>query len=378
VQTGLRSPPQDAQGARARIDGFELRSRLGIGPRSEVWHARARGADVAVKIFSPSLVQQAHFLTVFEKETAPLIGIAHPNIVTARERGRSGSDYYLTCEWMPGGSLRDTMRRGPLPVARVLEIGIGICEALDHAHRRGMPHRNLVAENVFVDDGDHVKVSDFGLSLLHGTAMDAVAPGDARSDLHALGALLYELVSGSRPSSEYVPLSRTVPGVPARVDDLLGRALGSDAAQRFGRAGEMALALRLAGAGPREPTGAVPSSAAVSVKGRVVSVAVSAGATADTLRAPFAELDRHLAQPGSWRIAYDLGALSILDEDVAELMLRAHMRHQRKLDRIAFCSPRSLVRSGTLLLAGSVKRVPTRVFAAAPPMRAWIEQEGAR
>jgi hypothetical protein len=127
-----------------------------------------------------------------------------------------------------------------------------------------------------------VKVSDFGLSLLHGTAMDAVAPAETATET-------------TRPLTETA-----------------------------------------------------------------------------------AELDRHLAQPGSWRIAYDLGALSSLDEDVAELMLRAHMRHQRKLDRIAFCSPRSLVRSGTLLLAGSVKRVPTRVFAAAPPMRAWIEQEGAR
>jgi serine/threonine protein kinase len=173
-------PPARRPSDRAQLDSFELLSAIGRGPRAEVWHARTRsGRDVALKLFHPHLCKNASFVARFEKETAALAALSHPNALAALDRGRAGDRFYVVTERMTRGSLAD-LRGEPVSPDLAARIALEICEVLDYAHRRGLPHRNLVPENVFIDARDRVRVSDFGLSLL---STGAAADGDARADL---------------------------------------------------------------------------------------------------------------------------------------------------------------------------------------------------
>jgi serine/threonine protein kinase len=364
-------PPARRPSDRAQLDSFELLSAIGRGPRAEVWHARTRsGRDVALKLFHPHLCKNASFVARFEKETAALAALSHPNALAALDRGRAGDRFYVVTERMTRGSLAD-LRGEPVSPDLAARIALEICEVLDYAHRRGLPHRNLVPENVFIDARDRVRVSDFGLSLL---STGAAADGDARADLHALGALLQLMVYGTRSTDGHAARERHVS---PRLLDVLGRALAARAADRFGRASEMALALRLAAATPArdaEPR-AASEALAYSVDGNVVSVTLSPEATPDAVRDRLAQLERLLTSGGPWRVAYDLGSVRILDDGVRMLLERLHARVQRNVERVGFCSPRALVRATALMLGGSLRGVNTRSFAAAGPMYAWLGRE---
>jgi serine/threonine-protein kinase len=141
--------------------------RIGRGPRTESWRATAPGAneEVAFRVVRPEVADRPEFLTLFEKETSALTALSHPNILPTNLRGRSGGKYFFTQSLARDGSLRDAIRRG-VPPERALHISLAICDALEYAHRRGLPHRHLVAENVFLTRLQNVLVADFGLSLL--------------------------------------------------------------------------------------------------------------------------------------------------------------------------------------------------------------------
>jgi len=357
--------------ASSRVEGFDLITRIGRGPRAEVWQARTSGgAEVALKIFLPHLTTRPGFLTQFEKETSPLTAVNHPNILSALVRGRSGTSYYLAAPLMRSGSLKKRLSEGPVPLATALKIGVAVLEGLDYAHRRGLVHRNLVPENVFVE-GERVLVSDFGLSLLEGRSFN---DGDTRSDLFSLGAILYELVTGTTPDAGPVAPSRKVSDVPARFDELIARALAVDPRERFGRASEMALALRLVSPQTNGISERHRDAMLFSISGRLITVSMSPQATVSHVESTLAEIDKVVSNQGPWRIAYDFGRLNILDDNVRAALLRFHIRHQRNLERVAFCSPRALVRASALVLGGSVKRVPWKSFAASAPMRTWLEK----
>jgi serine/threonine protein kinase len=272
------------------------------------------------------------------------------------------------------GSIREAMAAGPMAPEQAVQIGLGVCEALDYGHRRGLPHRHLVPENIFIDGSNRVRVADFGLAMLSGAGF---VDGDARSDLQALGTILYELVTGVTPGVDAAPASRHVTGIPARLDELLARALASRPTERFGRATELALALRLV-ASNKSSNGLQerPQQDVVqlAVRGRLITITIMPEATETDIEAFVAKLDTLLGQQSRWRIAYDLGHLNVMDDGVRAVLQRVHIRHQKNIDRVAFCSPRALVRSSALVLGGSVKRVPWKSFASAGPMQAWLEE----
>jgi hypothetical protein len=358
-----------ADGRVSQIDDYQLLAKVGSGPRSEVWQARAsNGRDVALKLFSPSLCSAPNFIFRFEKETAALSALSHPNVLRVVDRGRHRDQYYIASEWLPASSLQATLS-GPVSAQDAANIALGVCEALDYTHRRGLPHRNLSMTNVFVDASKHVRVSDFGLARL---SKPDFAPDEVRTDLYDLGALLYRLVTGKAHHTPFLAPSKIVPGLPKRLDEVLLRALAEPNA-RFGRASEMALALRLVtsmahgGAQTHESEGL-----SVAVAGQLVSVVVAAGASVANCEAGIEQLGKILAQPGPWRVAYDFGNLTQLDHGIQALLLRLHIRHQKNLERVAFFSPRSLVRASALVVGSSVKRLPWKSFAGEALMRNWL------
>jgi serine/threonine protein kinase len=355
-----------------RIGGFVLDKIIGRGPRAEVWSARGEdGRNVALKVVSRDVSSRPAFVAVFEKETASLLSLRHSNIVSTLDRGCDAAEYYVVQEHQRE-SLRHLLRQAPLNASRAVRITAGVCEALDHAHRRALVHRHLVAENIFVDAFDVPRVGDFGWSLINGPPA-AEAAGSAQDDLYKLARLLYELLSGK-------PAAGEVASFDERTDAFFRRALSPDPRTRFSRASEMGLAMALLQKQEpirtKEQKEASKPTVAVETKGTFAMVKLEAGATASEVEPALQLLVKTLAKGGRLRIGYDLTNLTSIDHTLKDAIIRWHERNRAVLSHVAFCSPRSAIRASTLLMGRANAGVSSRVFATAEPMRAWIEQGG--
>ena len=257
----------------------------------EVYRARDTklGRDIALKVLPAELSSDADRLARFEREARTVASLNHPNIVVLHSMEEVGGTRFLTMELIEGQSLDRHVTPGGLPVARVIDLGIALADALKAAHERGVIHRDLKPANVILTREDRVKVLDFGLAKLAqpdthselsrattvavpiSQAGDVVgtvpymAPEqirgevvDARSDLFSLGIVLHELAAGRRPfaggtladiSSAIlrdtpVPLTRLRADVPLDLERIVSRCLEKDAGDRFQSALEVLEALR--------------------------------------------------------------------------------------------------------------------------------------
>jgi hypothetical protein len=361
------------------LEGFEILSRIGRGPRSTVWRAKtSTGEEVALKVFADDLTRRAGFRTRFEKETSSVGTLSHPNVLDALTRGTQGATYYLAAPFMACGSLADAMHAKTTEPVRAVRIATGVCAALTYTHKRGLPHGHLTPENVFVDAEGRVKVGDFGLSMLEG-ARTVGGDGDVPADILALGRLLYELVSGQRPGSRFTPLAGKVEGVSSKLDEALAKALSPDPAMRMQRASELGLALLLVATEGRDAgeDAGKASASSHSVEGGLVMVTLRPG-DAKAVEPTIREIERTLSSGGQYRIAYDLDALRVMDPGVEALLVNLHQRQRRNLERVAFSSPLALVRSRALVIGGGVEGLPFKVFGPVEAMRKWIGDGGAR
>ncbi len=215
--------------AGTKIDPYEIIVPLGAGGMGEVYRARdARlGRDVALKILTESFANDPDRLHRFEVEARAVAGLNHPNILAVFDVGRYNGMPFLVSELLEGESLRALLDRGPLPQRKAIEYGVQIAHGLAAAHEKGIVHRDLKPENIFVTPDGRVKILDFGLAklvqnadaepneltltsshtaagVIMGTA-SYMAPEqvrgkgvDARSDIFAFGAVLYEMLTGIR------------------------------------------------------------------------------------------------------------------------------------------------------------------------------------
>jgi serine/threonine-protein kinase len=260
------------------VDGrYQIRERLGSGGMAAVYraHDMQLGREVALKLLYPRFAEDASFVERFRREASAAAGLQHPNVVSVYDRGEWDGTSYIAMEFVSGRTLRELVQEnGPLDPVRAIDCTIGVLRAARFAHRRGIIHRDLKPHNVLVDGEGRAKVTDFGIAKagasdmtetgsIMGTAQymspeqaqgHAVTP---RSDLYAIGVLLYELLVGRPPfdgetavsialkqvSEPPVPPSRIVPSVPAELDAVVLHALAKDPAQRFADADEFIAAL---------------------------------------------------------------------------------------------------------------------------------------
>ncbi|HEV3252948.1 MAG TPA: protein kinase [Candidatus Acidoferrales bacterium] len=210
---------------------YEILAPLGAGGMGEVYRARDTrlGRDVAIKVLPAGFAQDADRLRRFETEARTIATLNHPNILSIHDIGTHDGAPFLVSECLEGHSLRQELSTGALPLRRSVEYGTQIAQGLAAAHDKGIIHRDLKPENVFVTQDGRVKILDFGLAKLAkpeassdeeatlGAASQDTSPGmvlgtvgymspeqvrgepaDARSDIFALGAILYEMLSGRR------------------------------------------------------------------------------------------------------------------------------------------------------------------------------------
>ncbi len=202
---------------------FELVGELGRGGMGVVYrvHQKPLGRDLALKVLRTAELDDARSLARFEREARALARLRHPNIVGVHSVGRSGNAVYYTMDLIEGRDLAETLRKGPMKIDRAVHLARQVADAVAHAHRQNILHRDLKPGNVLMDSDGNAHVVDFGLARdlstdrsrqtatgqLLGTP-GSMSPEQARGDLealgpatdvHGLGALLYEMLVGHPP-----------------------------------------------------------------------------------------------------------------------------------------------------------------------------------
>jgi serine/threonine protein kinase len=304
-----------------KLGPYEVHSQLGAGGMGEVYRARDTRLDrsVAIKILPAHLSSNPDLKVRLEREARAISSLQHPHICVLHDIGHQDGIDYLVMEFLEGETLAERLRKGPLPVEQAIKIGIEIADALDKAHRRGIVHRDLKPGNIMLTSGG-AKLMDFGLakpSALAVAASDDIDRGftpssptsplvvptggttpltvagtilgtfqymapeqiegkeaDARSDIFAFGAVLYEMLTGKRAfegksqisvasailEKDPEPISTVRQQTSPALEHVISRALVKDPAKRWQSAGDICAELEwvsCAGAALGTNTGSV-------------------------------------------------------------------------------------------------------------------------
>lgn len=256
------------------IDGrYQVRSRIARGGMATVYLATDLRLErrVAIKVMHGHLADDSTFKSRFVQEARSAARLAHPNVVNVFDQGQDSDMAYLVMEYLPGITLRDLLKDyGKLTPEQTIDIMEAVLSGLAAAHKAGIVHRDLKPENVLLADDGRIKIGDFGLAraasantatgqALLGTiaylSPELVTRGvaDARSDIYALGIMMFEMLTGEQPFKGEQPMqiayqhandavpspSSKNPSVPAELDDLVLWATAKDPDQRPKDAKEM-------------------------------------------------------------------------------------------------------------------------------------------
>jgi serine/threonine protein kinase len=270
-----------------RIAQYEITGPIGSGGMGEVYRARDTrlGREVALKVMASHIAADPEMRRRFETEARAVASLSHPSILSIYEMVAVEGLPCAVMELLEGQNLRERMEHGPLPWREAVPIAAAVAEGLAAAHARGIIHRDLKPENIFLTNDGHVKVLDFGLAVhrLEGLTRAADGPTvaqtvagtvlgtfgymspeqvrgeavDGRTDVFALGCVLYEMISGRRLFSGAIPqeiLAQVLVGTPdvSAVDPLapkelraiLSRCIDIERDRRFDAAQDLAMALR--------------------------------------------------------------------------------------------------------------------------------------
>lgn len=273
-----------------KLGPYEILSPLGAGGMGEVYRGRDTRLDrtVAVKILPSHLSEDAEAKQRFDREARTISSLNHPHICTLFDVGHHDGIDYLVMEYLEGETLADHLRKGALPIERILQHGMEICQGLERAHRSGIVHRDLKPGNVIVTKIG-AKIMDFGLAkasvispldssnptitvstpvqshplTARGTVLGTfqyMSPeqlegkeADPRSDIFSLGAVLYEMTTGKRAfegksavsvaaailEKEPEPIKTLQPMTPPALERAVKKCLAKDPDQRWQNAGDL-------------------------------------------------------------------------------------------------------------------------------------------
>lgn len=266
---------------------YQIMAEVGRGGMATVYrgYQTSLNRSVAVKVLAGELARNAGFRERFQREAHAVAQLAHPNILPVYDFGedQAGGVVYLVTQFVDGGTLATRMKN-PVSPNKAARIAAQIARALDCAHARGIVHRDVKPGNVLMTRDDHPLLADFGIAKIlaetrltqTGASMGTpqyMSPeqaqgshADHRSDIYALGVMLYEMLAGVLPFQadtpvgllhQHVhepppPLREHAPQVSRRLEKIVMRALAKDPAERFATAGEMADALEDEIAGRRK------------------------------------------------------------------------------------------------------------------------------
>jgi serine/threonine-protein kinase len=259
-----------------QLDHYQIEELIARSGMASIFKATdmRTGRQVAIKIPHPEMEADPVLYDRFKREAEIGEALDHPGVMKVFPDD-SKSSIYIVMEWVNGRLLRQILRdQRVLPPERAVRIAIAICDALDYIHRNGVVHRDLKPENIMVDDQDNIKLIDFGiagqtgarrltfgkLSQVMGTA-DYISPeqvkgkrGDGRSDIYALGVMLYEMVTGKTPftgSNPFlvmndrllnnpIPPRELNPAISSQLQEVIYRAMEREAQNRYSTANEFA------------------------------------------------------------------------------------------------------------------------------------------
>lgn len=264
---GFQPPGLDELGQ--QIPAYEFLEFIDRGGMGAVYRAKQRNLNrmVAVKLLPAAFKNRRVFAERFVREARALALLNHPNIVSVYDSGEAseGGCLYYVMEYVKGMNLRRFMKEGRGTAKQLLGIAMQVCEALQYAHSKGVVHRDVKPANILIDDAGRVKVADFGLAKMLGTAPNHLLTGtgdalgtpdymapeavtheyevDHRADIYSLGVMLYEMLTNHVPRGAWEMPSRAV-GVDAGFDHLVSRALQTDPKRRFQSVGDLSSMVR--------------------------------------------------------------------------------------------------------------------------------------
>ena len=281
-------PPPPPRPPPEVIAGYRRGRLLGTGGMAQVFEARHQHLDrvVALKLLKPQVADEADFALRFLRESHVMAAVTHPNVVAIYDAGDIDGLLYMALEYLPGGDLQRLLkRRGPLPCEEALALIIACARGLSAIEAAGLVHRDIKPQNIFLDRGGVPKIGDLGLArsvdgndrmTLTGNSwgtpvfmspeqIRGVGDIDIRTDIYALGATLYTLLTGCEPFngptafvithqvlSEPPPDPRIVnKTIPAEVAAVIAKAMAKDRAKRYQTPAELIEDLERARAGQR-------------------------------------------------------------------------------------------------------------------------------
>jgi len=265
----------DSVEAGSQIDSYRIEAPVARSGMASIFRAvdLRDNKQVALKIPHPDMEADPILFDRFQREAAIGEKLDHPMVMRVYG-GEKRSRIYMVMEWCEGRLLRQILFEGRISQDRAIRIAIEVLEALEYIHENGVVHRDLKPENIMVDAEDNVKLIDFGIAgdsaarrltyanftATLGTA-DYISPeqvkgkrGDGRSDIYAMGIILYEMLTGRQPFSGGSPMeimndrllnhpmppSVVEPAISPQLQEVLYRALERDPQNRYGRAREFA------------------------------------------------------------------------------------------------------------------------------------------
>ena len=272
-----------------KLGPYEVQGVAGSGGMGEVYRARDSRLDrpVAIKVLPEAVAADEDRLRRFEQEARSVAALNHPNILSIHDTGAFDGTRYIVTELLEGDTLRERLAGGPLPIRKAVDYALQICRGLSAAHEKGITHRDIKPENIFITRDGRVKILDFGLAKQESAVAAAAAtatharpldttpgtvmgtagymspeqvrgkPVDQRTDIFALGAVLYEMISGKRAfhgetaadtmsailREEPPDLTETNRNLPPGLERIVRHCLEKNPEERFQSAHDIAFAL---------------------------------------------------------------------------------------------------------------------------------------